>query len=56
MDFCKIFLQPKEDIRIRHGHPWVYGNEIERIEGVIKSGEIAYVCILSLEKVFKYNF
>jgi 23S rRNA (cytosine1962-C5)-methyltransferase len=43
MDFCKIFLQPKEDIRIRQGHPWVYGNEIDHIEGIIKSGEIAYV-------------
>jgi 23S rRNA (cytosine1962-C5)-methyltransferase len=43
MDKCKIFLQPKEDIRIRQGHPWVYGNEIDHIEGIIKSGEIAYV-------------
>ncbi|MDO9629244.1 MAG: class I SAM-dependent rRNA methyltransferase, partial [Acholeplasmataceae bacterium] len=43
METCKIYLKPKEEIRIIQGHPWVYNNEIERIEGTIKSGEIAYV-------------
>jgi 23S rRNA (cytosine1962-C5)-methyltransferase len=40
---CKIYLKPKEEMRINQGHPWVFNNEIDRIEGTIKSGEIAYV-------------
>jgi len=40
---CKIYLKPKEEIRIIQGHPWVFSNEIDRIEGTIKSGEVAYV-------------
>ena len=40
---CKIYLKPKEEIRITNGHPWVFNNEIDRIEGDIKSGEIAFV-------------
>lgn len=43
MDICKIYLQPKEEIRIEQGHPWVYGNEISQIKGTIKSGDLAYV-------------
>ena len=43
MNACKIYLKPKEELRILEGHPWVFNNEIERIEGTIKSGEIAYV-------------
>lgn len=40
---CQIYLKPKEEFRILEGHPWVFSNEIDRIEGPIKSGEIAYV-------------
>lgn len=29
----EIILKSKEDIRIRHGHPWIYDNEIARVEG-----------------------
>jgi 23S rRNA (cytosine1962-C5)-methyltransferase len=43
MQTCKIYLKPKEEIRIIQGHPWVYSNEIEKIEGTIKSGDLAYV-------------
>jgi len=43
MNTCKITLKPKEEIRIQQGHPWVFSNEIDRIEGPIKSGELAYV-------------
>jgi len=43
MESCKIYLKPKEEIRIIQGHPWVYNNEIDRIDGPIKSGDIAYV-------------
>ena len=43
MEPCKITLKPKEDIRIKNGHPWVYNNEIESIKGDIVSGELADV-------------
>jgi 23S rRNA (cytosine1962-C5)-methyltransferase len=43
MTQCKIFLKPTEETRINQGHPWVFSNEVERIEGEIKSGEIAFV-------------
>lgn len=43
MNPCKIVLKPKEEIRIVQGHPWVFGNEVDRIEGTIQSGEIALV-------------
>ncbi len=40
---CRIILKPKEEIRIVRGHPWVYGNEIAKLEGDIRSGELAEV-------------
>jgi len=43
METCKIYLKPKEEFRIIQGHPWVYNNEIDYIDGSIKSGDIAYV-------------
>lgn len=43
MDNCKITLKPKEEIRIVQGHSWVYNNEIAKIDGDIKSGELADV-------------
>jgi 23S rRNA (cytosine1962-C5)-methyltransferase len=43
METCKIYLKPTEEIRIQQGHPWVFNNEISKIEGIIKSGDIAYV-------------
>lgn len=39
MEECRIILRAKEDLRIRAGHPWVYNNEIARIDGAILSGE-----------------
>jgi 23S rRNA (cytosine1962-C5)-methyltransferase len=50
MEPCKIYLKPNEELRIEEGHPWVFNNEIDRIDGHIKSGEIAYV--FSYKKVF----
>ncbi|MBU1142945.1 MAG: class I SAM-dependent rRNA methyltransferase [Firmicutes bacterium] len=50
METCKIYLKPKEEIRIIQGHPWVYNNEIERIDGTIKSGDIA--CVYSYKNSF----
>jgi 23S rRNA (cytosine1962-C5)-methyltransferase len=33
MERARIVLKPKEDLRIRWGHPWIYDNEIARVEG-----------------------
>lgn len=35
----EIILKPKEDIRIRRGHPWIYDNEIARVEGEPRPGD-----------------
>lgn len=43
MNHCRIYLKPKEEIRIQEGHPWVFSNEIKEIKGTILSGDIAYV-------------
>ena len=34
----RIRLKKNEDCRIRSGHPWVFSNEIERIDGVRDAG------------------
>ena len=39
----KIRLKKNEDRRIRNGHPWVFSNEIERIEGNRDAGCAAEV-------------
>lgn len=42
MGIAKIVLKPREDRRIRAGHPWVYDNEIAGIEGdPSPGGEVA---------------
>jgi len=38
MERAKLILKPKEDLRIRGGHPWIYDNEIARIEGEAAPG------------------
>src|SRR5690606_3682948 len=38
MTNLKVFLKPKEEIRIKNGENFVYSNEIDRFEGDIKSG------------------
>lgn len=38
MERPRLILKPKEDERIRAGHPWVYYNEIAGIEGVPEGG------------------
>ncbi len=43
MSPCKITLKPKEEIRINNGHPWVYNNEIQAIDGTVESGGLADV-------------
>jgi 23S rRNA (cytosine1962-C5)-methyltransferase len=34
----KLRLKKNEDRRIRAGHPWVFSNEIERIDGEREAG------------------
>ncbi len=43
MNECKIYLNKTEEDRIRLGHAWVFNNEVNRIEGQIKSGDIVSV-------------
>ena len=39
----EIFLKKNEEKRIAAGHPWVYANEVARIEGKDKNGSLATV-------------
>lgn len=39
----QITLKKNEDRRIRGGHPWVYANEVLKIEGKGKNGDLAAV-------------
>lgn len=36
----KLYLRKKIAPRIANGHPWVYGNEVEKIEGDVVAGDI----------------
>lgn len=38
MNSPSITLKAREDIRIRQGHPWIYDNEIARVEGNPEAG------------------
>jgi 23S rRNA (cytosine1962-C5)-methyltransferase len=38
MERAKLILKPREDARIRAGHPWVYDNEIASIDGEASAG------------------
>ncbi len=39
----KVFLRKKIANRIANGHPWIYGNEIEKISGEVTGGDIVDV-------------
>ncbi|MCU0322903.1 MAG: class I SAM-dependent rRNA methyltransferase, partial [Chitinophagaceae bacterium] len=39
----KVFLKKKIAQRIANGHPWIFGNEVEKIEGDVEAGEIVEV-------------
>ncbi len=39
----QIYLKRKISNRIGNGHPWIFNNEIEKIDGEIKGGEIVEV-------------
>lgn len=40
---AKVFLGYKKGLRVEDGHPWVYRNEIENIEGDFEPGDIVEV-------------
>lgn len=39
----KTFLKNKISKRIENGHPWIYANEVEKIDGICNGGEIVEV-------------
>lgn len=39
----KVFLKKKIAQRIANGHPWIFGNEVEKIEGDVEPGSIVEV-------------
>jgi 23S rRNA (cytosine1962-C5)-methyltransferase len=39
----KVFLRKKISRRVVDGHPWIFSNEIEKVEGSISGGEIVTV-------------
>lgn len=39
----KVYLNKNEEIRIKQGHPWVFSNEVLKLEGNIISGEVCEV-------------
>jgi 23S rRNA (cytosine1962-C5)-methyltransferase len=39
----KLFLKKTIAPRIANGHPWIYGNEVNRIEGPVEGGDIVEV-------------
>lgn len=43
MSLLQVILKPKEEQRIQTGHAWVYGNEVARLDGEIRSGDVVDV-------------
>jgi len=39
----KVYLKRKITPRVVNGHPWIFNNEVEKIEGDVQGGEIAEV-------------
>ncbi len=39
----KVYLRKKISMRVANGHPWIFGNEINNIEGTVTAGDIAEV-------------
>jgi 23S rRNA (cytosine1962-C5)-methyltransferase len=38
-----VYLKKKISLRIANGHPWVFGNEVNNIEGVVNGGDTVEV-------------
>src|SRR5438045_5549318 len=39
----KLFLKRRISPRIENGHPWIFGNEVEKMDGEFEGGEIVEV-------------
>jgi 23S rRNA (cytosine1962-C5)-methyltransferase len=39
----KVYLKRKISPRVANGHPWIFNNEVENVEGEVKGGEITEV-------------
>jgi len=39
----ELILKPKEDVRIRAGHLWIFSNEVARVDGLKENGDIVDV-------------
>ena len=39
----RIFLKKKISRRVAEGHPWIYSNEVDKVEGSVAGGEIVTV-------------
>jgi 23S rRNA (cytosine1962-C5)-methyltransferase len=39
----KVILRKKISMRIANGHPWIFNNEVDKIEGEVNGGEVAEV-------------
>ncbi|OSZ76840.1 rRNA large subunit methyltransferase I [Chitinophagaceae bacterium IBVUCB2] len=46
----KVYLRRKITPRVENGHPWIFSNEVEKVEGEVLGGEIAEV--FSYDKKF----
>lgn len=40
---CKVYLKRRISPRIAYGHPWIFNNEVEKLEGDVEGGELAEV-------------
>lgn len=43
MSIPTLTLAPREDLRIRAGHPWIYDNEIAKTDGLAAPGDVVRV-------------
>jgi len=39
----QIYLRKKISRRVVDGHPWIFANEVDRVEGAVTGGEIVTV-------------
>ena len=42
-EYTKFYITPKGERAARSGHPWVYAEEITRIEGEYQNGDLVDV-------------
>ncbi len=49
IQIAKVILKENIKSRIKNGHPWIYENEIEKVEGEYESGDIVDVFYHSMD-------